>query len=108
MLKRNQIFSAAGTTVSWNLDNSIAPFNATVVCTLVGTGSYKLQWSMNALDGPLDTDASAVWNDSIDIPAGTTTSAYMSIITPMARIRLVIASLTGTLEMFMRQPFTIN
>ena len=108
MYKRNQIFSSSGTTVSWNLDNSINPCNATVVCTLTGTGSYKLQWSLNALDGPTDTDASAVWIDSVDIPAGTTTSAYTSFITPVSRIRLVIASLTGTLEMFLRQPFTIN
>lgn len=107
---RTQTYSAAATTPSWNLDPAIVPFNATVVCTLsAGSVSYKLQYTLNALDGPLETDSSALWTDSPDIPSGTTASAQAAFIAPVARVRLVIASLSGgTLTMQMRQGLSTN
>jgi len=108
---RSQIYSAPATTVSWNLDPAIAPFNAAVTVTLIGgpTASYKLQYTLDALDGPTATDASANWFDSPDIPAGTATGSTAGFLTPVARIRLVIATLTGgTLQMQMRQGLSTN
>ena len=107
---RTQTYTAAQTTPSWNLDTSIAPLNATVAITLsAGTVSYKLQYSLNPLDGPLETDASATWIDSTDIPAGTTGNATTSFINPVARIRLVIASLSGgNLTMQLLQGLSTN
>jgi hypothetical protein len=105
------IYSAAATTPSINLDPAITPFNATVVCTVLGgaTVSYKLQWTLNLLDGPLETDSQANWLDSGDIPAGTTTSASTAFINPIGRIRLVIASLSGgTLQLQVRQGLSTN
>jgi hypothetical protein len=107
---RTQTYSAAATTVSWNLDPAIVPFAASIVVTLsAGTTSYKLQYSLNPLDGPLETDASATWVDWPDIPAGTAASAQTTIQQPVARIRLVIASLSGgTLTMQARQGLSTN
>lgn len=108
---RSQVYSAPATTVSWNLDPAIAPFNAAVTVTLLGgaSASYKLQWTLDSLDGPTATDASANWFDSPDMPSGTTTGATAGFITPVARIRLVIASLSGgTLQLQARQGLSTN
>lgn len=108
---RSQVYSAPATTVSWNPDSAIVPFNLSVTITVLGgaTASYKLQWTPNSLDGPLETDASANWYDSGDIPAGTTASAATTFSNPIGRFRLVIATLTGgTLQMQARQGLSTN
>lgn len=107
---RKETYSAPATTVSWNLDPAIVPFNATLVCTLsAGSVSYKLQYSLDGLEGPTETDSQATWIDSPDIPAGTTGSAQTAFINPVARVRLVIASLSGgTLTMHVRQGLSTN
>ena len=92
---RSITYSTSGTKASFDFDASIAPFNASIMVTLTGgTTSYKLQYT-NTNYGILTTDAQANWFDSADIPAGTTTSAFASLITPITRARLVIASLAG-------------
>ena len=104
-------YSSAVTEPSIGLDNSIVPCNATVSCTLLGgaTANYKLQWTLDPLFGPLDTDSDANWFDSTDIPSGTTTNASATFTTPVARIRLVIASLSGgTLQVEVLQPLSTN
>jgi hypothetical protein len=107
--KRTQTYTTAITTPSWNLDPSITPFNATVACVLVtGPVSYKLQYTLDDLADPLLTDANAAWFDSPDIPAGTAASVSTSFITPVARVRLVIASLTGSLTLTVIQGLSTN
>ena len=107
---RQQTYSAAATTPSWNLDPAIAPFEANVVCTLsAGTVSYKLQYTLSSLYNPTAVDSDAIWVDSLDIPAATAASAVSRITSPVARIRLVIATLSGgTLTMQVRQGLSIN
>lgn len=109
-LNRSETYTAPGTTVSWNLDPSIAPFNAAIACWLStdGSVSYKLQYSYDLLSDPKLTDADASWIDSTDIPAGTSGDGFSSFSFPVARIRLVIASLTGSLKMQMLQGMSIN
>lgn len=91
---------AAGTTgnqASIDFDPSIAPFNASAA-VIVGAGataSFKLQFTVDNFDGPLMTDSAANWFDSTDIPAGTAASTTAAFITPVTRIRLVIAALSG-------------
>ena len=83
-----------GTQPSINMDPSIAPFNATIAVTLTGgTTSFKMQWSIS----PFETvsDANANWFDSTDIPASSAASKTSFVTTPYARVRLVIASLSG-------------
>lgn len=104
-------YSSAATEPSIGLDPAIVPFNATVVCTLLGgaTASYKLQWTLNSLDNPTDTDSIANWTDSTDIPLGTTGNSYSQLLSPVARVRLVIATLSGgTLQIQVRQGLSTN
>ena len=93
---RSITYSTSGTKASFDFDASIAPFNASITCSVLGgaTTSYKLQYT-NTNYGVLTTDAQANWFDSADIPAGTTVSTFASFITPITRARLVIASLSG-------------
>lgn len=99
---RTESYTTAITTGSINLDPYVAPFIATVACTLVaGTISYKMQYS---LDPMTVSDAAALWFDSGDIPAGTAASAVSTIINPISRIRFVIASInTGPLTVQVTQ-----
>lgn len=108
-LQRTQIYTAPGTTVSWNCDPSIAAFNVSVACVLLsGTVSYKLQYSYDTLDNPTLTDANANWFDSTAIPAGTAATATATFTSPIARVRLVIAAITGSLQMTMLQGMSVN
>jgi hypothetical protein len=109
-LQRTETYTTTGTKASWNCDPSITPFALSVMCALIsGTVDYKLQYSYDTLDGPLDTDASAVWIDSDGIPAGTTGSAEENFSgAPIARIRVVIASISGSLKVTMLQGFSSN
>lgn len=105
-LFQTQTYTTAATTPSINLDPSIVPFNAAVVCTITGTVSYKMQYSITPFTV---ADASANWVDSGDIAAGTTTSAVSGFITPVSRIRLVIATLTGgSITLEATQGFSTN
>lgn len=110
-LSRTQTYTGPGTTASWNLDPSIAPFDVSISCAVLGgaTASYKLQYSYDTLDNPTLGDSSATWFDSTDIPAATATSKSSALVSPVARIRLVIATLTGgTLQMTTLQGMSIN
>lgn len=85
-------YTTTGTKDSINLDPAIVPFCCAVACTLVaGSVSYKLQYS---LDPMTVADSAALWFDSGDIPASTTTSAVSLFQSPTSRVRVVIASLT--------------
>lgn len=110
MLERSETYSTTGTKGSWNLDPSIAPFNASIACLISdgGTADYKLQYSFDTLNDPTATDDDATWFDSQDIPAGTAANAMAAFVTPVARVRLVIAALSGTLTMKMLQGFSTN
>lgn len=86
-------YTTTGTKQSLNLDPSIVPFNAAITVTLTGgTTSYKLQYSITPFT---IADANANWFDSADIPAATAASATVGFITPVSRVRLVIAALGG-------------
>ncbi len=107
-LQRTETYSTTGTKGSWNLDPSIVPFNASVAVTLSATASYKLQYSFDTLDSPTALDTDAVWFDSPDIPAATAANASAAFISPVARVRLVIAALTGTIKMTVLQGMSTN
>lgn len=98
-------YTTAATQPSVNLDPSISPFNASVAITVGTSGTYKLQFS---LDAPDTSDANALWFDSENIPTGTTGSAVTNFMFPVARIRLVIAANGGTITLQALQGYTIN
>lgn len=104
---RTEDYIAPATTGSLNLDPAIVPFNVNVACTLVaGAVSYKMQYSLSPMTV---SDANALWFDSGDIPAATTTSAVSAFNYPVSRIRFVIASLTtGPLTVQVRQGLSTN
>lgn len=106
-LFQSVVYTTAATQPSLNLDPSIAPFNAAIVCTvLTGPVSYKLQWSITPFTV---ADNLANWIDSGDIPAGTTGSASSGFITPVSRVRLVIATLTaGSITLEVQQGMSTN
>jgi hypothetical protein len=107
-LQRTETFTGTGNTASWNCDPSITPFNLNVACAVLGTATYKLQYSYDSLDDPLGSDASATWYDSVEIPAGTAVSAAQQFTAPVYRIRLVIAANSGGIKMTMLQGMSIN
>ncbi len=111
-LQRSETYTTTGTKGSWNLDYSITPFsvNVGVLLSAAGVASYTLQYSYDTLDSPTATDSDATWIDSNDIPAGTATTAEANFSTPIARIRLVIATLTApaTLTMKTLQGMSVN
>jgi hypothetical protein len=108
-LQRTETYTTTGTKGSWNCDPSIAPFNVNVAAVLTGGPvSYSLQYSFDVLDDPLLTDSDATWFTSSDLPAGTTASGQANFSTPIARVRVVIVSLTGSLKVTMLQGFSIN
>lgn len=109
-LQRTEIYTTTGTKGSWNCDPSITPFNVNIACVLSagGTVSYTFQYSYDVLDDPLLTDSDATWLDSNDLPAGTSATGETNFSTPVARVRIVIASLTGSLKMTMLQGMSVN
>lgn len=106
--RRTETYTTTGTKGSWNADPSIAPFNAAINCTITGTCTYKLQYTLDPLDSPTAIDSDAVWIDSNDIPAATATSATASFITPVARVRVIISAISGSLKVEMIQGMSTN
>ena len=109
-LQRTQTYSNPGalTTPSWNCDPSITPFQVGIACIVTGAVDYKLQYSYSTLDSPTATDSDADWIDSTDIPAGTTATKETKFTSPIARVRLVFASGTGSVKMTMLQGLSVN
>ncbi len=98
-------YTDTGTKESLNLDPSIAPFQVTASVNLSSTGNYKLQFS---LDPMTVADADAVWQDSVNIPSGTTSSAVTAIISPITRVRTVIAANGGIITVQLYQGISVN
>lgn len=98
-------YTDTGTKASVNLDPSIAPFNASVVCSLSSTGNYKLQYSLSDSDV---ADADAIWVDSDNIPASTTATAVTNFMFPVTRCRVVISANGGTITLQVLQGYTNN
>lgn len=98
-------YADTGTKASVNMDPSISPFNATVGVTLSSTGTYGLQYS---LDAPETSDANALWFDSVNIPSGSTGSLVTNLMFPVARIRVVIVANGGTITLQALQGYTTN
>ncbi len=109
-LQRTQTYSNPGalTTPSWNCDPSITPFNLSIACVVTGSVNYKLQYSYDTLDSATAADTDATWFDSTEIPAATTATAQARFDTPIARIRIVFASGTGSLKVTMLQGMSMN
>lgn len=99
-------YTTTGTKASVNTDPSIAPFTCTVAVNVGTTGTYKMQYSLD--DPSTVTDANAIWYDSTNMPASTTTSVVTSLVSPVSRVRLVIAAISGTITLQVSQGFTIN
>ena len=107
-LQRTETFTGTGNTVSWNCDPSITPFNMNIACAVLGTASYKLQYTYDNFDSATANDASAIWYDSLDIPAGTTVNAAQQFTAPITQVRLVIAANSGGIKMTMLQSMSTN
>lgn len=108
-LQRTETYTTTGTKASWNCDPSVAPFNLSVALALLtGTVSYKLQYSYDVLDSPTAVDSDATWYDSTEIPAATAASSAQVFTAPIARLRVVIATISGSLKMTMLQGMSIN
>ncbi len=105
-LQRTETYSnpGASTTTSWNCDPSIAPFQVGIACIVTGAVNYKLQYSYD-VDA---SDAASDWIDSTAIPAGTTGTKEATFTSPIAKVRLVFASGTGSVKMTMLQGMSIN
>lgn len=102
---RTVAYTTTGTQDSLNVDSAIAPFQLVAACTVGTTATYKLQYSVSPMDV---ADASALWFDSTGIPASSTTSLVTTFVSPVSRVRLVIAAVTGTLTLQLRQGISIN
>lgn len=109
-LQRTETYTTTGTKGSWNCDPSITPFSLAVAATILGAGTatYGIQYSYDTLDSPTAADSDAEWFDSASIPAGTTVDAQQAFTTPIARIRIVIAAISGSLKLTMLQGFSNN
>lgn len=99
-------YTTTGTKASLNLDPSIVPFNAFIAATVTGTATYGLQYSLSPFGSVQDADA--IWFDVTDIPAGTATSATSVFTAPIARVRAVIAAVSGTVTLQIRQGLSTN
>lgn len=100
-------YTSNGTKASIALDPSIADFKVRIyVDKGAATVDYKLQYSLS----PLTTvDASSIWIDSLNIPAGTSTSKEDNFTLPVQKIRLVFATLTGgTVTLQVLQGFMVG
>lgn len=105
ILFKSVVYTTTGTMQSINLDPAIVPFNATIVCTLSGAATYSMQYSITPFTV---ADGSANWIASGDIPVGTTTSAVSGLITPVSRVQLVIASISGSITLEVVQGLSTN
>lgn len=104
-LYKTVAYTTTGTKESLNMDAMIAPFNATVAVNVGGGATYKVQYS---LDPQNVTDANAVWYDSVNMPASTTASVVSAFVSPVSRIRIVIAAITDTVTLQVQQGMSIN
>ena len=100
-------YTTTGTKASINLDPSVTPFAVSVACTLEGaaTGTYSMQFSLSPMT---IADADALWLTSGDVPVGTTTNAGSLFTSPVSRVRLVIAAVSGTLTIQTLQGLSTN
>lgn len=105
MLYSTTTYTTTGNMPSKNLDTALAPFAVAIAVILASTGTYKLQYSLDAMDV---ADASATWFDSVNIPAGTAANAVDNFIVPVSRVRLVIAANGSGITMQIRQGMSIN
>ncbi len=99
---------AGGTTgaqPSVAMDPSISPFNASVAVYLVSTGSYAIQYSLDALDV---SDANSRWFDDANLPTGTVASGVTNYMFPVTKIRINIAANGTGIELKTLQGFTSN
>ena len=105
---RTETYTTTGTKGSWNTDPSIVPFNCSVNCTVTGSATYSLQYSFDPLSSPTAVDSDAVWITSVDIPVGTVVSQQTAFVVPVARIRVVIAAVSGSVKVEMAQGLSTN
>lgn len=98
-------YTDTGTKASILLDPSISPFNASIHVDLSSTGTYGLEFSLSAPDV---SDSSAIWFDSVNIPAGTTADATTNLMFPVGRVRAVIVANGGTITLQICQGYTNN
>lgn len=105
MLYSSTTYTTTGAQPSKNLDPSIAAFAASVACAVGSTADYKLQFSLSPMDV---ADASAIWFDSTEIPASTTTSKTTAMTSPVARVRVNITAVGTTLILQILQGISSN
>lgn len=103
--ERTVAYTTTGTKDSLNMDPSIVPFDAQLAVTVGTTGTYGIQYSLDSMNV---SDANAKWFDSGDMPTGTTTSAVSALKSPISRIRIVIAAISGTITLQTLQGLSAN
>lgn len=104
-LFNQEAYTTTGTKAAVLMDPSISPFNTSIRVNVGTTGTYGLQFSLSQPD---ISDASAIWFDSANIPAGTAASATTNLMFPVSRARLVIAAISGTITLQICQGYTNN
>lgn len=107
--RRTETYTTTGTKGSWNVDPSIASFSLNVAATILsGTATFKMQYTLDPLDSPTAVDADASWFDFPNIGTGTAVSAQEALNTPVARIRVIIAAIAGSLKVEAIQGLSTN
>ena len=110
-LQRTETYTTTGAKPSWNCDPSITPFELSVVIDLLSasTATFSLEYSYDTLDSPTATDSDAKWFTSTEIPVGTAADAAQQFSgAPIARVRINIAAISGSVKMTMLQGMSIN
>jgi hypothetical protein len=91
----NAVISAAGTYV-FPMDYRQAPFNAAIEVNVgVATVSYHVDFTLTDTNYPPTANAVQNWDTLAAFPVASTTTLTSALQSPVAMLRLVVASLVG-------------
>ena len=99
-------YTTTGEKEPWNADWIVAPFLVSVTTVIVsGAAQYAIQYCIDDLN---NTAVTPRWIDTTDAPAGTSTTKTITLTSPIRFLRINIAVITGTVELKIIQPMSIN
>ncbi len=111
-LSRFATVSATGTSVPYNLDPSIGPFNVAIQVYVPNgvTATYSVEYTLDELNLQDNTaNPNIRWMTDPQFPVGSTATITGNYLFPISAVRLNVATLTGgSLELKTRQSFSIN
>ncbi|SCB30304.1 hypothetical protein [Rhizobium lusitanum] len=111
-LSRFVSISATGTSVAFNLDPSIAPFNVAIQVYVAGgvTTTYSVEYTLDELMLQDNTaNPNVRWTTDPQFPVGSSATITGNYLFPISAVRLNVATLSGgSLELKTRQSFSIN